>query len=57
MTSAMCARAGRASPGGAMPGRAPAKHAMNESRPRRFAIKTAIPDRDGAWQEGDACHS
>jgi len=55
MTSAMCARAGRVSRGATL-GRAPAERPRIESRPRRFAIKAAIPDRDGARQEGDPCH-
>jgi hypothetical protein len=56
MTFAMSARAGRASRGATF-GRAPAERPGIESRRRRFAIKAAIPDRDGARREGDPCHS
>jgi len=56
MTSAMCARAGRVARGATLGG-APAERPRIESRLRRFATKTAIPDRLGARQEGDPCHS
>jgi len=56
MTSARCAGAGRVSRGATL-GRPPAERPGIEPRPRRFVLKAAIPDRDGARQEGDPCQS